>query len=192
MLTDEQKSANKESYLSLLQKIGLSTPEFLEALESANYFEAPFTAQYTGSYAGGLCEYSVKLAYEMGRLCKAYFPGRYSSEDILKVALLKDFYRSLMYVPYKKNVKNEETGQWESTLAYKTTDDRPVFGDLGFSSFMVLRKYVSFTDEQLEAIIHSTGLNGYSVDIHDVLKEYKLVALTRMADTAVVNFMYGD
>lgn len=191
MLTDEQKAKNKEIYSGLLAKIGLGTADFLDYLESINYFEAPATAQYTGSYAGGLCEYALKLARELGVLCNAYFPGRYSSEDILKVALLKDIYRSCMYIAYKKNVKNEATGQWESALAYKTTDDRPVFGDLGFSSFMILRKYVTFTDEQLEAIIHSAGANGYSPDIHDILKKYKLVALTRMADTAVINFRYG-
>ena len=44
------------------------------------------------------------------------------------------------------------------------------------------------TDEQLEAIIHSTGLNNYSVDIHDVLKVYPLVALTRMA-TEATNYL---
>lgn len=192
MLTDETKVKNKEMYLNLLKRINLDTSEFLSYLESINYFEAPATAQYTGAYAGGLCEYALKLAHELGVLCTAYFPGKYTAEDVLKVALLKDIYRSCMYVPYKKNIKNEETGQWETTLAYKTTDDRPVFGDLGFSSFMVLRNYVNFTDEQLEAIIHSTGLNSYSVDIHEILKKYKLVALTRMADSVVTNFRFGD
>ena len=192
MITDEAKAKNKEMYLNLLKRINLDTPEFLNYLESINYFEAPATAQYTGAYAGGLCEYALKLAHELGVLCTAYFPGKYTAEDVLKVALLKDIYRSCMYVSYKKNVKNDETGQWETTMAYKTTDDRPIFGDLGFSSFMVLRNYVNFTDEQLEAIIHSTGLNSYSVDIHEVLKKYKLVALTRMADSVVTNFRFGD
>lgn len=192
MITDEIKAKNKEMYLNLLKRINLDTPEFLSYLESINYFEAPATAQYAGAYAGGLCEYALKLAHELGVLCTAYFPGKYTAEDVLKVALLKDIYRSCMYIPYKKNVKNEETGQWETALAYKTTDDRPVFGDLGFSSFMILRNYVNFTDEQLEAIIHSTGLNSYSVDIHEILKKYKLVALTRMADSVVTNFRFGD
>lgn len=192
MITDEAKAKNKEMYLNLLKQINLDTPEFLNYLESINYFEAPATAQYTGAYAGGLCEYALKLAHELGVLCTAYFPGKYTAEDVLKVALLKDIYRSCMYVTYKKNIKNEETDQWETTMAYKTTDDRPVFGDLGFSSFMVLRNYVNFTDEQLEAIIHSTGLNSYSVDIHEILKKYKLVALTRMADSVVTNFRFGE
>jgi hypothetical protein len=192
MLTDETKARNRDTYIRLLEMIGLNTPEFLDYLNSINYFEAPATAQYTGAYAGGLCEYALKLAHELGVLCNAYFPGKYLAEDVLKVALLKDIYRSCMYVPYRKNVKNEETGQWETVAAYKTTEDRPVYGDLGFSSFMVLRNYVHFTDEQLEAIIHSTGLNTYSVDIHEVLKKYKLVALTRMADSVVTNFRYEE
>jgi len=188
MLMEEQKKENQEKYLELLDRIGLNTSEFREFLNSINYFEAPATTQYNGAYPGGLAEYALRLAHELGVLCNAYFPGKYTEEDILKVALLKEIYRAQMYESYKRNVKNETTGRWEEVQAYRTREDRPVYGDLGFSSYMSLRKYVNFTDEQIEAIIHSTGLNNYAVDIHDVLKEYPLVTLTRMADLVITNF----
>lgn len=188
MLTDEQKLENKTKYLQLLDQAGIKTPELEAYLESINYFDAPATAQYQGAYSGGLTEYALKLAHEMGVLCNTYFPGKYTAEDILKVALTKELYRSIMYEPYFRNVKNEETGQWEKVAAYRTKEDRQVYGDLGFSSYMSLRNMVNFTDEQLEAIIHSTGLNNYAVDIHDVLKQYPLVTITKMADLAISNF----
>jgi len=188
MLTDEQIAKNKERYIELLKLIGLDTPEFLEYLESINYFDAPASTQYQGAYRGGLTEYALKLAHELGVLCDTYFPGKYTEADVLKVALMKENYRATMYEVYRKNVKNEATGQWEAISAYRTKEERPVYGDLGFSSFMTLRKYVDFSDEQLEAIIHSTGLNSYSVDIHNVLKQYPLVVLTKMADLVVNNF----
>ena len=100
MLTDEEKLQNQTNYLALLDKIGLNTSEFREYLNSINYFEAPATAQYQGAYAGGLCQYALKLAHELGILCNAYFPGQYTESDVLKVALLKEVYRAQMYEPY--------------------------------------------------------------------------------------------
>lgn len=188
MLTEEIKKQNAEKYVELLGLVGLNTDEFINYLTSVAFFDAPYTAQYAGSYDGGLCEYSLKLAHELGILCNAYFPGKYTAEDILKVALFKEIYRATMYEAYNKNVKNEETGSWEVITAYRTKEERPVFGDLGFSSYMIMKDFTSFTNEQIEAIIHSTGVSNYSVDIHNILKEYKLVTLTRMADMAVANF----
>ena len=191
MLTDEEIAQNRVRYCGLIAQATPNPDALIAFLDSIGYFVAPATAQYNGAYAGGLCEYAMKLAHELGVLCNHYQPGRYSASDVLGVALLKEAYRAQMYELAKKNVKNDATGQWESVLYYKTKEKRPVYGDLGFSSYMMLRKYVDFTDEQIEAIIHSSGINSYSVDIHDVLKEYPLVTLTKMADLAVNNII-GD
>ena len=89
---------------------------------------------------------------------------------------------------YNKNVKNDNTGLWEQVKSYRTKEVRPFYGDLGFSSYMIAKQFVDFTDEQIEAIIHAGGPSNYSVDIYNVLREYPLVALTRMADM-VVNYL---
>lgn len=188
MLTDEQKYTNKTKYLNLLTRLNVDLTQLTKYLNSIDYFEKPATAQYGFAYAGGLCEQALKLCHELGVLCEAYFPNRYTEEDIIKVALFKELYRAEMYELYNKNVKNDTTGQWEQVAAYRTKEERPTFGDLGFSSYMIAKHFLVFTDEQIEAIIHSTGLNNYSVDIHDVLKSYPLVTLTRMADM-VVNYI---
>lgn len=188
MLTDEQKFENKKHYLELLCKLNIDLTPLTKYLDSINYFEKPASAQYQRSYAGGLCEQALCLCHELGILCNAYFPGRYTEEDVIKVALFKDLYRAEMYESYNKNVKDDVTGQWTTVRAYRTKEERPTFGDLGFSSYMIAKYFVSFTDEQVEAIVHSTGLNNYAIDIHDVLKSYPLVTLTRMADM-VVNYI---
>lgn len=188
MLSDEQKYENKVKFMNLLASISIDLTIIMPYLESINYFEQPATTQYSYSYAGGLCEQALNLCHELGILCEAYFPGRYNEEDILKVALFKELYRAEMYELYSRNVKNETTGQWESVLAYRTKEVRPVYGDLGFSSYMIAKRFTSFSDEQIEAIVQSNGLNNYSVDIHDILKKHPLVALTRMADL-IVNYL---
>jgi hypothetical protein len=69
--------------------------------------------------------------------------------------------------------------------AYKTREgaNRPVFGDLGFSSFMQIKNYLSLTDEQIEAIVYSRP-SDFGPDIHEVCRNYPLVTLTRMAEMA--------
>jgi hypothetical protein len=108
----------------------------------------------------------------------------YSDETIAIVALCHDFCKINFYTEGTRNVKNDATGQWETVPAYKTKDgaSRPVFGDFALSSYFQIKNFISLTDEQSLAIVHSTG--NFPPDIHDVMRTYPLVALTRMADTA--------
>lgn len=188
MLSDEIKYENKVRFLNLLTRLNIDLTPLYKYLEDINYFEQPATAQYQFSYAGGLCEQALKLCHELGVLCEAYFPNKYTEEDIIKVALFKELYRAEMYELYNKNIKDDETGTWKAILAYRTKENRIVYGDLGFSSYMIAKRFISFSDEQIEALVHSTGLNNYSIDIHDILKKYPLVTLTKMADM-VVNYL---
>ena len=183
MLTLEQKNANEIRFMELLSKLNIDLTELNKLLEKCDYFNKPATTQYTRAYPGGLCEHALAVAHELGILCNAYYPGRYNEEDVIKVALLKDIYRATMYEQYMKNVKDETTGQWMSIPAYKTNEgsNRDVYGDLGFSSYMQVRNLVPLTNEQIEAIVYSRP-SDYAPDIHDIMKVYPLVTLTRMAE----------
>ena len=185
MLTVEQKNANELKFMELLTKLNIDLTEISKLLDQVDYFNKPATTQYKGAYPGGLCEYALQFAHELGVLCNAYFPGRYSEVDVIKVALFKDIYKAVMYETYQKNVKDEVTGQWTSVAAYKTKEgiNRPVFGDLGFSSYMQIKDLVPLTTEQIEAIVYSR-ISDFGPDIHEVFKMYPLVALARMAEMA--------
>jgi hypothetical protein len=84
-----------------------------------------------------------------------------------------------------KNVKDEVTGQWVAVPAYKTREAnaRVVFGTAGFSSYMQIKKSVELNDEQIEAIMYSSP-QSFEPDIHEVMRAYPLVTLTRMAEIA--------
>lgn len=187
MLTLEQKNSNEIRFIELLTKLNIDLTEITKLLDKVDYFNKPASAQYNGAYPGGLCEYALRFAHELGILCNAYFPGRYSEEDVIKVALFKDIYRATMYEQYYRSVKNDDTGEWVNVLAFKTKEgaNRPVFGDLGFSSYMQIKNIVPLTDEQVEAIVYSR-MSDFGPDIYDVFKSYPLVALTRMADMAAL------
>jgi hypothetical protein len=171
--------------MELLTKLNIDLTELNKLLDQIDYFNKPASTQYMGAYPGGLCEHALRTAHELGVLCNAYFPGRYSEEDVIKVAFFKDIYKATMYEAYMKNVKNDETGQWTAVPAYKTREgtNRPVFGDLGFSSYMQIKNIVPLTDEQVEAIVHSRP-SDFAPDIHEVFRAYPLVTLTRMAEMA--------
>lgn len=189
MLTLEQKNNNEIRFIELLQRLNIDLTELNRFLDEINFFNAPASTQYHGDYPGGLCEYALKCAHELGMLCNAYFPGRYTEEDVLKVALFKDIYKATMYEAYVKNVKDEATGQWITVPAYRTKDgaSRPVFGNLGFSSYMQISKFIQLTDEQIEAIVQHKASDS-APDIHEIAKAYPLVTLTKMADMAAMYF----
>ena len=187
MLTIEQKNNNEIKFMEMLAMLNIDLTEISKLLDQIDYFNKPATTQYIGAYPGGLCEYALRFAHELGVLCNAYFPGRYSEQDVIKVALFKDIYKASMYEAYMKNVKDDETGQWSTVPAYKTREgiNRPVYGDLGFSSYMQIRELVPLTTEQVEAIVYSR-ISDFAPDIHDVFRSYPLVTLARMAEMAAL------
>lgn len=186
MLTQEQKNSNEIKFMELLAKLNIDLTDITKMLDQLDYFNKPASTQYTGAYSGGLCEYALRFAHELGILCNAYFPGKYSEEDVIKVALFKDIYKAAMYEAYQKNVKDELTG-WTVVEAFRTKEgpNRQVFGDLGFSSYMLIKDLVPLTTEQTEAIVYSR-ISDFAPDIHDVFRSYPLVALTRMAEMATL------
>lgn len=180
MLTENQILENKTKWLELCKKLNFDMTELAKFLEAVDYWHAPYSSQNSYSHPGGLCEYSLKLVNELGTLVNAYFPDRYKAEDILRVGLFKDIYRAELYEPYMKNVKNDK-GEWVQEPAFRYRDERNVYGDLNFGSYMTAKNYVDFTDEQIEAIIIAGTKNDFMGDYQKIAKQYPLVILTEMA-----------
>lgn len=187
MLTVEQKNNNEIKFMEMLTMLNIDLTEISKLLDQLDYFNKPLSAQYKGAYPGGLCEYALQFAHELGVLCNAYYPGKYSEADVLKVALFKDIYKATMYEAYMKNVKDEESGQWTTVPAYRTKEstNRPVYGELGFSSYMLIRDLVPLNTEQIEAIVYAR-ISDFAPDIHEVFRNYPLVLLARMAEMAAL------
>ncbi len=192
MLSLDQIYDNKEKFLSKLSTLDFDMTKLYQYLEDVHYFEAPLTTNSDQSYPGGLCENALTLYRELKVISNAYFPGKYSEEDFIKVAFFKNLYKVEMFEQVLKNRKNPETNEWEEYPAYQTKAERRVFGDLGFSSYMIAKNFISFTDEQIEAICHGSGLDSFSRDSFEICRNYPLVVLTRMADLANCFFVNGE
>lgn len=186
MLTQEQISINKQKFVELLTTLNIDVSNIVQYLDSNRvlYFTKPYNNYPEYSYEGSLCEHSLKLFAELKKLCELYFPGRYTDSDIILVALFKDIYRAELYEAYNKNVKNEVTNQWETQTAYRNKEVRPIFGDIGFSSYMITSKFITLSNDEIVEAICYAG-NNSNIEIHNIRKDYPLVVLTTMAELAV-------
>ena len=188
MLTTDQINENRVKYMELLCKLNIDLSQFDRYLNSAraDYFNKPYSTYSEGAYAGALCEHSLKLYDELTKLVAQYKADAYTEEDIIKVALFSELYKCELYEPYSKNQKNEATGQWETVKAYRNKEDRPTFGDIGLSSYMVAKHFFDLTDEQAMAIIYAT--NETPMDSYLIKKDFPLVNLVQIAQK-VINFL---
>ena len=59
-----------------------------------------------------------------------------------------------------------------------------MYGDAGFSSYMIAKRFIDFTDAQILAIFHGSKSVVYTSDIYSIMENVPLVALTKMADLA--------
>ena len=184
MLTDEEIYQNQLEFMKLLAKLDIDLTKFSRYLDNVDYFHKPASLQFLRPYAGGLCKYALDVYYELAQLVNAYMPGKYTEQDVIKVALLKDLYRAEMFEACQKRVKDDAKGTWSTENGFKYKETRPTFGDFGFNSYMIAKYFFEFNDEQIEAITQSGTKDSYAGDIHDIFRSYPLVTLTKMADLA--------
>ena len=185
MLTDQQVLENKKKFIEILAKLNIDLTSFIKYLESdrVDYFNKPYNAYADCAYRGSLCEMALKRYAKLVTFVNMFYPNKYSEADIIIVSLLRDIYRAEMYEAYTKNVKNEVTGQWENQIAYRVKEIRPIFGDIYFSSYMIIKKFIRLdSDEVVEAICYSG--NSQNIELHNIRKDYKLVTLETMAELA--------
>lgn len=185
ILTEEEKLNNKQKYFGLLCTLNVDLLSFAQYLDSArvDFYNKPYGTYDGWNYSGALCYHSLCLYEELKKLCDLYFPDKYTNDTLIKVALLKDIYRAELYEFYDKNIK-EESGKWTTTKAVRVKELRPIFGEIGFSSYMIARKFFDFSDDELvEAMCFSNVTN--MIDLAEIRKDYPLVLLVTMAEHAV-------
>lgn len=119
MITEAKRIANHDRVVELLNSVSRDgIDELLKWLEESDFFNAPASHAYHGSYIGGLCEHSLNVYDEAQRLLKAYPEVSVPEESVIIAALLHDLCKVNFYATEKRNRKNSETNQWESYDAF--------------------------------------------------------------------------
>lgn len=54
--------------------------DLMDWLGSTDFFEAPASTRFHGSYEGGLCQHSLNVGKWLNKLAEGLYPGQYTKE----------------------------------------------------------------------------------------------------------------
>jgi len=172
--------------------------DLLAYLESkaSDFFTAPASQRYHGSYEGGLVEHSLNVyecltAYLARDRVKELYKMDYSAESVAIAALLHDICKINCYKPGTRNVK-DENGKWQSVPSYDY-DDRLPYGH-GEKSVYIITGYMRLTREEAFAIRYHMGFSGIEDkrNIGDALERFPLAFALNVADMEATYFLEGS
>lgn len=170
-----------------------------------DFFTAPASTRYHGSYEGGLLEHSLnvydRLVWEMENTVGAGWQEIYSPESIAIIALFHDLCKIDRYVITEK-WRKDENGDWEAYEAYEYNKEKAEMGH-GAQSVFYLQKFIQLTELEAQAIFWHMGAYDISpyatlVACSETFKWNPLAFLTHRADMAATYvteneaFVYGE
>lgn len=204
--------SNKEKFITILRnevhREGIE--EFISWLESTDFFQAPFTGQYTLACAGGLAQHSLNTYRALTELVDKYrqrdpnflldLPENYTEADraaalaeldesIAICGLLHRVNRADCWVQDTRNVKNQTTGRWEAVPYYKW-DEKFIYGS-GEKSVYILQQFIKLYIEEAQAIrYHDMGRNMTDTIDNSFQKLYQVSQFASILGVAVQEATY--
>lgn len=195
VLTPEQIENNKQQiidiYRNCVKREG--SDKLLDYLiNKSDFFTAPASTRFHGAYDGGLAQHSLNVyncfkAYlERDRVRELYNLNA-SDETIAVCALLHDICKVNVYTRGTRNVKNEETGQWEKVPTFFFDDGLP-YGH-GEKSVYMITGFMRLTREEAFAIRYHMGFSGEE-NANNVGKAFGMFPLSFALSTADMEATY--
>lgn len=183
---------NINRFKELISKINRpGIDKLIEYLEDSDFFTAPASSRFHGSYAGGLLEHSLNVYDEFVRLSNAYPELRdsISEETAIIITLFHDLCKANTYATEKRNRKNS-AGQWETYDVF-TTNEKFHYGGHGSKSVFILQNYIKLTAEEAVAInCHMSCWDG-NKDVGAAYEQFPIAWLLHVADEAATYLMEG-
>ncbi len=157
--------------------------ELLEWLQKTDFFTAPASTKYHCACEEGLLMHSLSVYHTL--MDKHFEEGKDSRESFAVCALLHDLCKAQFYKVSTRNVKNEETGQWEKRPFYAVEDVFP-YGHGEKSVFLIERFMRLKTSEAMAIRWHMGGFDdavrGGSFAISLAFEKYPLAVKLHLAD----------
>lgn len=156
--------------------------QFLAWLQGTDFFAAPASTKFHCACEGGLLMHSVNV-YQVMR--EKYFEDGDSEESFALCGLLHDVCKAQFYKTSTRNVKNEETGQWEKKPFYIIEDAFP-YGH-GEKSVYLIERFMRLKPAEAVAIRwHMGGFDeaakGGSFAISQAYDKYPLAVKLHLSD----------
>lgn len=157
--------------------------DLLDWLEKSDFYKAPASSKYHGSYEGGLCEHSIDV-FEYAKRVVALYDGEINMESLAITTLFHDVCKVNMYKLEMRNKKID--GAWVEVPFY-TIDERFHFGGHGSKSVYQVQYYMKLNPDEAAAINSHMGFapGGDSIrDASNAFAQYPLAWLVHVADEA--------
>ena len=186
------KSEFIEIYEENIKREG--SEKFLEYLESpsSDFFSAPASTRFHGSYEGGLAEHSLNVYHclcdylERDRVSELYGLS-YTNETVAIVSLLHDVCKINCYKKGTRNVK--ENGVWIQVPTFEYNDALP-YGH-GEKSVYIISGFMRLTREEAFAIRYHMGFAGNEEkrQVGDAFGQFPLSFALSVADMEATYFL---
>lgn len=154
--------------------------ELLDWIQKTDFFTAPASTKYHCACEHGLVMHSVSV---FNTLVEKHFDKETDSMESFAIcALLHDLCKAQFYKTSTRNVKNDETGQWEKVPYYSIEDSFP-YGHGEKSVFLIERFMRLKLDEAMAIRWHMGGFddaNGYYIS--NAYDKYPLAVKLHLAD----------
>ena len=157
--------------------------ELIEFIKKSDFFTAPASTRFHGSYEKGLLEHSMKV-YEIlkHKVETSVVPINVPDESLIIIALLHDICKVNYYKVDYRNAKNA-LGVWEKVPYYAVEDTIP-YGH-GEKSVMMITEYIKLTSEEKYAIRWHMGFTEPKENYQYLgiaYKKYPIALLLHEAD----------
>ena len=193
-LTAEEIENNKKEILGIFEQYVHrdGSDKLIDYLvNKSDFFTAPASTRFHGSYDGGLARHSLNVyhcfkAYLERERVRELYNLSASEETIAICALLHDICKVDVYTRGKRNVKNDQ-GVWEKVPTYFFEDKLP-YGH-GEKSVYMITGFMRLTREEAFAIRYHMGFSG-SEDSLNVGKAFEMFPLAFALSTADMEATY--
>lgn len=148
---------HKEEFISIYNKYinRAGSKELLDWMQKTDFFTAPASTKYHCACECGLVMHSVSVFNTL--MEKHFDEEKDNAESFAIAALLHDLCKAQFYKVSTRNVKNEQTGQWEKQPFYAVEDSFP-YGH-GEKSVFLIERFMRLKIEEAMAIRWHMG--GY-------------------------------
>ena len=121
----------------------------MEWLRGTDFYRAPASTRYHGSYDGGLVAHSLSVLDQLRKVNQAW-GFELDEGSMVLCALFHDLCKVDFYKPDTRNVKDER-GVWHKVPCY-SVDEKYHFGGHGSKSVYLLMNFVKLTPEEAAAV----------------------------------------
>lgn len=192
----------KKKYVEIYEKYihREGSAEMLDWIKRSDFLVAPASTRFHLSYEGGLCEHSVNVFDKLLCLLKSdemkiferCFGAPLSAESLEEnmetvaiVSLLHDVCKASFYKPSTRNVKNKDTGRWETIPTYEIVEKLPM--GHGEKSLFIVQSFMRLsTDEAISIRWHMGGFDnavkGGDRSLNSAWEKCPLGAVLHIAD----------